>query len=615
MIKPSLSRRLFVPVVGLSALALASCEQAPATPVETTQPDIICEWGTSKFNLCNYKTDDERIKALLEEMTLEEKVGQMTQSIWHNNVSPEVVRDWKIGSVIHTEGPVPGPTVKDWTDNFDNFQQAALQTRLGIPLLFSVDAVHGQNTFEGAVIFPHNIGMAATRNYSLIEEAARITALETSATGFNWTFSPCIAMPEHEHWGRVYEGYSEDLDITMNAVVASVRGHQGESLSSRTTVAATAKHYLGDGNTEGGREGGDAIVTEEKLRSYLLPPYKAAVDEGIAAIMVGFNSVNGINMHQHTEMVQGVLKGELGFEGVVVTDWLGGTRYGEPHTVINAGVDIAMQPGNHEEFIGKVLDTVKDGTIPMSRIDDAVTRILKLKFKLGLFSDPFAKTELAYKVGSPEHRAVARKAVRESLVLLKTKPGLLPLNTEESIAVVGEHADNTGLQSGGWSIHWQGQTESYAGATSILGGIQSVTDKVEYSPKGCTAEMTAEKALVVVGEQPYAEFKGDSTNLDLTDEHKALIQSCLNVDKDVILMLISGRAMTITESIEQSDAFIAAWLPGSEGAGVADFLYGIDGFKPVGKLPYGWPSKYEDLPLAQDAPHALFPFGFGLEEY
>ena len=603
----------------LSGLLLAACAanqpQQPEQPLSKQSHDIICEWGTEKFNLCAYNSEAEMIQALISEMTLDEKIGQMTQSIWHNSVSPEIIRDKTIGSVIHTEGPVPGTQVSDWTSKFDEFQREAMKTRLGIPLMFGVDAVHGQNTFEGSVIFPHNIGMGATRNFDLIERAAEITALETAATGFNWTFSPCIAMPEHEHWGRVYEGFSEDRDLTIQAVQASVRGHQGASLAAADKIAATAKHYLGDGATEGGREGGNSILSDEVIRDRHLPTYKAAVDEGIAAIMVGFNSVNGINMHQHTELVQGVLKDEIGFNGVVMTDWLGGTRYGPPHTVINAGVDVFMQPGNHDEFMSKTKASVLDGTIPVSRIDDAVRRILEMKFRLGLFKEPFARKELADRVGSTVHREVARQAVRESMVLLKTSPELLPLKVDETVAVVGVHADNTGLQSGGWSIHWQGQNHSYAGATSILDGMQILGNNIEYSPKGCSADMTAEKAVVVVGEQPYAEFKGDSTNLDLPAEQKAMVDSCKALDKQVIVVLISGRTLTITDTIEKSDAFIAAWLPGSEGAGVADFLYGSNGFTPKGKLPFSWPDKFDDLPLGPDSAKALFPFGFGLENY
>jgi beta-glucosidase len=600
------------------SLLLALMSMGYAAPaVAGVDPDagIICHWGSQDFDLCAYANDEARVEALLAEMSLDEKIGQMTMSIWHNNVSPAVIRDKTIGSVIHTEGPVPGEAPADWTARFNEFQGAALQTRLGIPLLIGVDAVHGQNTFEGAVIFPHNIGMAATRNMDLIKRAAQITAIETAGTGFNWTFSPCIAMPQHEHWGRVYEGFSEDRDLTIAATRASVRGHQGDDLAARHTVAATAKHYLGDGATEGGVEGGNAVMSDETMRDVHLPTYAAAVDEGVAAIMVGFNSYNGVNMHQNRYLVTDVLKGELGFGGVVLTDWDGGQRFGPAHTVINAGVDVAMQPGNHEEFMADLKSSVQDGTVPMSRIDDAVRRILRLKFRLGLFADPHAREEFSEKIGMPEHRAVARQAVRESLVLLKSENGALPLDASKPVAVVGEHADNSGLQSGGWSIHWQGQTESYRGATTILGGISGFAAEVEYAAEGCDKDMTAETAVVVVGEQPYAEFKGDTDELFLTDRHSGMIEGCKRLGKKVVVVLISGRALAIEPDLAVSDAFIAAWLPGSEGGGVADFLYAADGFRPVGKSPYAWPRAVEDLPLAIDDERALIPFGFGLEDY
>lgn len=600
---------LYLAIAGLS---LAACAQ---TPVKADQHDVLCEWGEQKFNLCEYQTQDQRVEALLAEMTLDEKIGQMTQSVWHNEVSPEIVRDFTIGAIIHTEGPVPGESASDWTAKFNEFQRQSMQTRLGIPLLIGVDAVHGQNTFEGAVIFPHNIGMAATRNMSLVQRAAEITAIEVAGTGFNWTFSPCIAMPEHEHWGRVYEGFSEDRDLTIEATRASVRGLQGSSLAARDTVASTAKHYLGDGATQGGVEGGNAVMSDQVMRERHLPTYAAAVDEGVAAIMVGFNSYNGVNMHQNGYLVNDVLKGELDYQGVVLTDWNGGLRFGEPHTVINAGIDIAMQPGNHEEFITKLKASVVDGTVKMQRIDDAVRRILQLKFKLGLFTDPFAKTEFTALIGVSEHRAVARQAVRESLVLLKSDNDVLPLDPSGAIAVVGEHGNNSGLQSGGWSIHWQGQTESYRGATTILGGIQAVASDVEYAPTGCYEGMPAQTAVVVVGEQPYAEFKGDTDDLFLSDAHKQLVRDCKTLGKNVVVILVSGRVLAISPELELSDAFIAAWLPGSEGAGVADFLFGAEGFKPVGKSPYAWPRKVGDLPLTMYDDRALFPFGYGLQEY
>jgi beta-glucosidase len=597
------------------SLIQACTLQKTTSPKQTKMLDVQCVWGSAQLDICVFDNKDAVINAFLKEMTLDEKIGQMTQSVWHNNVSPDIIQDRTIGSIIHTEGPSPGPKVSDWVTKFDTFQSYALKTRLGIPLLIAVDAIHGQNTFEGAVIFPHNIGMGATRNYDLIRRAAEITAIETAGTGFNWTFSPVIAMPEHEYWGRVYEGFSEDANVTTKALIASIKGHQGTNLAQRQTIAATAKHYLGDGATAGGVEGGNAIISEQALRERFLPPYQAAVDQGIGAIMVGFNSVNGTNMHQNEYLVQDVLKDQLGFEGVVITDWLGGTRWGEPYTVINAGIDIAMQPANHDEFMAKLKVTVLNGTVSMARINDAVTRILGLKFDLGLFKDPFAKKEFSALVGSTVHREVARQAVRESLVLLKSEANVLPLKSTDKIAVMGEHANNSGLQSGGWSIHWQGQKHSYAAATTILDGIHGFAPEAKYQPMGCTADMQANKVVAVVGELPYAEFMGDSSTLSLTEAQQKMITQCKLLGKQVIVVLISGRAMTVTNTIKQSDAFIAAWLPGSEGAGVADFLFGANEFKPVGKLPTSWPNQYEDLPLAQDSENALYPFGYGLNEY
>jgi beta-glucosidase len=578
-------------------------------------PAIICEWGQQQFNLCVYDTQAEMIEALLSEMSLDEKIAQMTMSIWHNGVSPEIVGSHGIGSIIHTEGPTPGDSPQDWIAKFNAFQQAATHSRLGIPLLIGVDAIHGQNTFEGAVIFPHNIGMAASGNMDLIRRAAKITALEVAGTGFNWTFSPCIAMPQHEHWGRVYEGYTEDPALTMSALTASIRGHQGEDLAARNRVAATAKHYLGDGATEGGIEGGNARMTEQTMRQVYLPPYAKAVEEGVAAIMVGFNSYNGVNMHQNTYLVQEVLKGELEFDGVVVTDWDGGQQFGAAHTVINAGIDIAMQPGNHHEFMADLKASVTDQTVAMGRIDDAVRRILRLKFRLGLFIDPFAKEEFSASVGSAEHRAVARQAVRESLVLLKSENDVLPLDPNTKIAVVGAHGHNSGLQSGGWSIHWQGQTNSYRGATSILDGIKATASSVEYAENGCHSDMAAETVIVVIGEAPYAEMMGDSDQLEISAEHRQLVLACKNQGKQVVVVLISGRVLVIGPELAASDAFVAAWLPGSEGAGIADFLFGTNGFTPQGKLPYSWPVNVADLPLAMDDERALFQFGFGLQAY
>ncbi|MGL1936534.1 MAG: glycoside hydrolase family 3 C-terminal domain-containing protein [Fibrobacterales bacterium] len=581
--------------------------------------ELICEWGTEKLNICEYEDREAVIEAFVNAMTTDEKIAQMTQTRWFD-MQPSEVADWGLGSIIHTQGDYVGPDAIDWINKMREFQEASLKTRLGIPLLIAVDAVHGQNTFEGATIFPHNINMAATRNMALIEEAAQITAKEIAGTGFNWTFSPCIAMPQNENWGRVYEGYTEDTDLTTDAVIASIKGHQQGALSAPWTVGTTAKHFIGDGATHGGNEGGNAEMSMDELRTKYLPPYAAAVKQGVTAIMVGFNSVNGTNMHQNGDIVNGILRDELQFDGVVVTDWEGGTRYGHASIVINSGVDIAMQPkGLHVDFINQIKGSVNDGGVSMDRINDAVRHIIGMKYDLGLFSDPYPQEEYAESVGSEEHREVARQAVRESLVLLKSEKGALPLTSDDDIVIVGEHGDNSGLQSGGWSIEWQGVSRNYSGATTIKDAIKKVAPSAGYSESGCSGDMSGKKAVVIVGETPYAEFMGDTDESDyrlwMTDSHKGYINSCVDAGAQVITILVSGRVLAVEGEIEKSDAYIAAFFIGSEGDGVADFLFGVDGFTPKGKSPYSWPKDPADIPLAMDDSKALYPFGYGLEEY
>ncbi|MGL1903422.1 MAG: glycoside hydrolase family 3 C-terminal domain-containing protein [Fibrobacterales bacterium] len=593
----------------------SSSEQSSSEYVQ----ELICEWGTEKLNICEFDSREEVIDAFLNAMTTDEKIAQMTQTRWFD-MSPTEVADWGLGSIIHTQGDYVGPDAIQWVHKMKEFQEASLKTRLGIPLLIAVDAVHGQNTFEGATIFPHNINMAATRNMDLIEEAAKITAKEIAGTGFNWTFSPCIAMPQNENWGRVYEGYTEDTDLTTDAVIASIKGHQQGALAAPWTVGTTAKHFIGDGATNGGDEGGNAEMSMDELRAKYLPPYAAAVEQGVTAIMVGFNSVNGTNMHQNGDIVNGILREELNFEGVVVTDWEGGTRYGHASIVINSGVDIAMQPkGLHVDFINQIKGSVNDGGVSMDRINDAVRHIIGMKYDLGLFSDPFPQEEYAESVGSPEHREVARQAVRESLVLLKSENGALPLTSDDDIIIVGEHGDNSGLQSGGWSIEWQGVSRNYSGATTMKDAIQKIAPSALYSANGCSGDMSGKKAVVVVGETPYAEFMGDTDESDyrlwMTDSHKGYINSCVEAGAQVITILVSGRVLAVEGEIVKSDAYIAAFFIGSEGDGVADFLFGIDGFIPKGKSPYSWPKDPEDIPLAMNDSKALYPFGYGLEDY
>ena len=570
------------------------------------------------------KTLEQKVDALLAMMTLDEKIGQMTQVRHFEEIPEDAISNGAIGSIIHTEGPLPGSNAASWQATFTWLQKKALSSRLGIPLLFGVDAVHGQNTYEGATIFPHNIGLGATRNTKLVEKAAAITAQESKATGFNWVFSPCVAIPYNEKWGRVYEAFSESTELTERMTRASVLGHQGKRLD-QNSIMATAKHFIGDGATDNGVEGGDCSLSQQEVRERLLPPYQAAVDNGVGAVMASFNSMAGLPMHANKYWITEVLKESMGFNGIVVSDWKGYSRFGE-NDIINAGIDMVMAvDGDFVMYQEGLKAGVENGQVSHARIDDAVRRILRQKYSLGLFENPFPNSSLIPKIGSVEHREVARQAVRESLVLLKNNERILPLDKNVGkIVVVGEHADNAGLQSGGWSIHWQGSSENYSGSTTILNGIKRLAKgEVIYDIDASSDHKDVDIAIIVIGETPYAELFGDiggeidAYQLTLTENHKNYINTYINKGVKVVTVLISGRPLVTTEIIHQSDAFIAAWLPGSEGDGIAEVLFGDYGFK--GKLPHSWPKSVEDYqdkygPNYWDSAYApLFPFGYGLE--
>jgi beta-glucosidase len=578
----------------------------------------------NKFKIDSSASNEDQINQIINLMTLDEKIGQMTQVRHFDDINPDDVTNKFIGSVIHTQGPSPGEGALGWQANFKKLQDKALATRLGIPLLFAVDAIHGQNTYNGATIFPHNIGMGATHNPSLVEQSASITALETQATGFNWTFSPCIAIPYNEKWGRVYEAYSESTDLTSKLVSASVKGYQG-NLTASHTVLATAKHFIGDGSTDYGKEGGKISLSMQEISQRLLPPYKQAVKDGVGAIMVSFSSLSGIPLHAHKELIMDTLKDAMGFDGIVVSDWKGYSRFGK-NDIINAGVDLIMAvDGDLNVFQSGLKKAVLSGQVDLDRIDDAVRRILRQKFRLGLFQNPFSDPSLVSHIGKPTHRLIAKQAVRESLVLLKHQDNVLPINKNcKKIVVIGEHADNVGLQSGGWTLAWQGVSENYSRATSILEGVQKIaTGEVVYDQYANNNHDDADVIIVVVGETPYAEFMGDINNgsnnhqLTLSKKHQDYINSYTNSGPKLITILISGRPLIVSKQIDQSDAFIAAWLPGSEGDGIAEVLFGEYNFK--GKLPHSWPKSYENFegkygPNFWDESNIpLFKYGYGLQ--
>lgn len=579
---------------------------------------------TETVNLPDPAAEIERkVDSVLALMTLDEKIGQMTQIRHFDENAEDAITNQFIGSIIHTDGPAPGEDAKVWQQRFTELQKKALSTRLGIPLLFGVDAVHGQNTYNGATIFPHNIGLGATRNSELVQQIAEITALEAQATGFNWVFSPCVAIPYNEKWGRVYEAFSEDVTLTTDLTLASVRGHQGD-LSKPNTVMATAKHYIGDGATDYGFEGGTTSLSEQQISEQLMKPYREAVKAGVGSVMASFNTVSDIPMHAHKRLITDSLKVGMGFDGIMLSDWKGYSRFGE-NAIIDAGIDMVMAvDGDMDDFHTGLKRGLNNDSISMDRINDAVKRILRQKYRLGLFEQPFPDTTLVSKIGIKAHRDIARQAVRESLVLLKNDAQTLPLSKQlNKIVVVGEHADNAGLQSGGWTIAWQGVTENYNGATTILDGIKQQTRaEIVYDKMAQQQHPDADVAIIVVGETPYAEFFGDiggemdRYQLTLTEAHQNYIEHYKNQNVAVVVILISGRPLVTTKQIEQSDAFVAAWLPGSEGHGIAEVLFGDYDFK--GTLPHSWPKQVEDFnglygPNFWDNSMApLFEYGYGL---
>ena len=569
---------------------------------------------------------EDRVEDLLSLMTLEEKIGQMTQAE-RMYITNGDIAEYFIGSVLSGGGSTPyNNTPEGWADMYDSFQKDALSTRLGIPIIYGVDAIHGHNNLFGATIFPHNIGLGATRDPELVKLIAQITAIETAATGVDWTFGPCITVPQDERWGRTYEGFSEDPELVAELGKAAIEGYQGDDLSDSDTILACAKHFVGDGGTSGGVDRGDTICSEEYLREAYIYPYISALEVPVDSVMVSFSSWNGVKMHSNSYLINDVLKEELGFEGFVVSDWQGineidGSSSNDMSELdiqegINAGIDMVMVPDDYRGFINMLTELVNEGKISQSRIDDAVRRILTIKFKLGLFENPYADRSNADSIGCEEHREIAREAVRESLVLLKNEGSLLPLSKDlDSIVIAGSKADDIGSQCGGWTIYWQGAVGEITEGTSILEAIKNTVSndtKVTYSVDGSEVPSDADVAIVVVGETPYAEFTGDDKDLLLSTQDIATINNARSAGIPVVVILISGRPMIITSEIDKWDALVAAWLPGTEGQGVADVIFGD--YAPTGKLSYTWPRSIEQLPIndTDGSKGSLFPFGFGL---
>ncbi len=600
--------------------------------MKTIQILLLFIFFSSFLNAQTYLDPDapveERVDDLLSRMTLEEKVGQMVQAE-RGNISGELqhIDEYHIGSVLSGGGSVPSPnTTASWVEMYNTMQSRAMSTRLGIPLIYGIDAVHGHNNLKDAVIFPHNIGLGCTRNPELVRECAEITATEVRATGIDWTFSPCIAVPQNELWGRTYEGFGEMTSLVDTLGRATVLGYQSDSLGSEESILACIKHFVGDGGTENGIDQGNTVIDEQELRAIHLEPYISSIEAGAGSVMASFSSWNGEKCHGHEYLLTDVLKEELQFEGFLLSDWLGidqlnGDFKAAVTTAVNAGIDMAMQPDNYIQFVDVLKQSVNDGSVSMQRIDDAVSRILRIKFRMGLFENPYADNNMADTVGCDAHREKARQAVRESLVLLKNN-NILPFGKEENdILVAGSKANDIGAQCGGWSISWQGGNGNITEGTTIYKAVNQMNGSENtYFTTSSSNIPDADFAIVAVGENPYAEGAGDlyhagASGFALSQDDKNLIQAVENSGTPYVVVLISGRPLDIRDELESADAFVAAWLPGSEGgSGIADVLFGD--YEPTGKLSHTWPASFSDVPVNLNSYYpddaTLFDYGFGL---
>lgn len=576
-------------------------------------------------------SDEERTEDLLAYMTLAEKVGQMALIEKQSVDDMEDVASYGLGGILSGAGAKPTEnTPAGWRDMVMSFDSASRASRLGIPVLYGVDANHGHGNVPGAVIFPHAIGLGASGDVDLIESIGVATSEALRATGVRWNFSPTLDLPKDIRWGRVYETFSDDPARTGPLASAYVRGLQG---AGRTGVLATIKHYVGVGAMQWGSSKSDIYtldqgttpVSEAALRTQYLPPFEDVLAAGAQSVMVGLGSWGETKLSASSYLIRDVLKGELGFKGFVVSDWYGvyeiqGGDYAAATTAINAGVDMVMLPFEYRPFIRNVSWAVERGDIPQSRIDDAVRRILRAKFALGLFDETPVAGDLEL-VGSEGHRALAREAVAKSLVLLKDDADTLPLSADQFIRVAGSAADNTGRQAGGWTIEWQGVDGNVVpGATSILAGIREVASErsvIEFDAAGNFSNTEiADVGIVVVGETPYAEGWGDTAEPQLSAEDLATITRMQQRAERVVVVLVAGRPLILPASWRSWDALVVAWLPGSEGAGVADVLTGRKPF--TGTLPLPWPRTTTQLPIdpvsgTANGTAPLFPRYFGLK--
>lgn len=572
-----------------------------------------------------------KIDAILAKMTLEQKVGQTIQADI-SAIAPEDLERYPLGSIL--AGGNSGPygderaSAAKWDELVDKFRVVSRRSGAGIPILFGVDAVHGHSNVPSATIFPHNVGLGAAHDPDLIRRIGAVTAVEIAASGIEWTFAPTLAVPQDVRWGRAYEGYSSDPGLVASYGRAMTLGLQGDLVAGTPLpahrVAATAKHYLADGGTADGRDQGDARISEAELIKIHAPGYPAAIDAGALTVMASFSSWNGVKHHGNASLLNDVLKGRMGFTGLVVGDWNGhgqvpGCSNTDCPAALNAGLDLYMAPDSWKSLYENTIRAVREGKIPMARLDDAVRRILRVKFKLGLMGDQLVERGDPALLGAPDHLALAREAVAKSLVLLKNDGGVLPIKAGSRVLVAGPGADNMAMQAGGWTISWQGTDTTAAdfpnGQTigkAIGDAVSEAGGTVQLSPDGSFAQKP-DVAIVVLGENPYAEFHGDLPHLAFQEQRGEgqLIASLKARGIPVVVVFLSGRPLFTGKLINQADAFVAAWLPGTQGNGVADVLVARANGQPLrdftGKLSFAWPA---DARAPMAAP--LFPLGYGL---
>jgi len=620
----------------LSILVLGCAEQKHPTDVEKSANLVNPKDWPSIKALPLDPVIEAQIDDILPKLTLEQKVGQVIQAD-NSSITPEEVKKYRLGSILSggnsAPGPLPYANTKTWLAMADKYYNASIDeegVEVAIPCIWGIDAVHGHANLSGAIVFPHNIGLGAMNNPDLIEQIASVTAHELTVSGHDWTFAPTLAVPQDLRWGRSYEGFSEDAEIVKSygdRIVYGLQGRFGEAdFMGDGRVISSAKHFLADGATEKGVDQGNALISETELRNTHAAGYYSAIPAGVQTVMASFSSWQGRKLHGDKELLTDVLKGQLGFNGFVVGDWNGhgqvpGCTNTDCPQALNAGLDMYMAPDSWKGLYESTLKHVKSGTIPMSRLDDAVRRILRVKIASGIFTKgaPSTRKNAGNEnlLGLPENRAIARQAVRESMVLLKNNDGTLPIDATKTILVIGDGAESISKACGGWTLSWQGTghtNDEFPNGETILDGIKEAVNiaggKVIYSANG-DASVEADVVIAIYGEDPYAEFQGDRENLDFIPNGFDVSKLAEFQSKGipVVSVFLSGRPLWCNPEINQSDAFIAAWLPGSEGGGVSDMLFQRDpSFDFTGRLSFSWPAS---AVVSEDG-ETLFKLGYGL---